>query len=142
MVNDTGHRIPLMELLETPSGLARLDQHLQDMTSHGGTVWKMFVQIFDVLDSPTSINSSKIAQLELALHIAKKRKIQILVSGANTFWVNRAPSWIMNATDEETTAANMLFWSELARRWCGKPEGGCTHTLFAHSPSNQGTSYL
>jgi hypothetical protein len=122
LINGDGDKVPLMELLETSAGQAILEQNLQDMTANGGTVWRMFVEIYDVLDSPTAVNASKIAQLDLALKIAKKRNIRVLVSGALTFWVNRAPAWILNATDTETTAANLLFWSSLAKVWCDRPE--------------------
>jgi hypothetical protein len=122
LVNSTGDHIPLMELLDTASGQERLDQVLQEMTSHGGTVWRMFVEIYDVLDSPTSVNASKINLLNIVLEIANRRKIRVLVSGALTFWVKRAPAWILNATDAETLSSNMLFWSALAKEWCGRPE--------------------
>jgi hypothetical protein len=122
MINGDGDKVPLMELLGTAAGQATLDQNLQDMSSHGGTVWRMFVEIYDVLDSPNAVNASKIAQLDLALKIAKKRNIRVLVSGALTFWVKRAPAWILNATDAETTAANLLFWSSLAKVWCARSE--------------------
>jgi hypothetical protein len=121
-VNSTGDQVPLMELLNTASGQATLDESLQSMGSHGGTVWRMFVEVYDILDSPSSVNTSRLKQLNLALEIASRRKMRVLVSGALTFWVKRAPAWILNATDADTLAANQLFWSALAREWCGRPE--------------------